>query len=123
MPTPPKLAAWLLNQFVADEALIGDLVERYHGGRSVVLFWKQVLWAIAIGNLKEIRTEKLRVPVESVEFNPKALLVFVAATGAILYGLEHPSGVVAVFVFAFLFGGLWRLIPEHWLTKRERPTR
>jgi hypothetical protein len=42
MPTPPltKLAAWLLSQFIADEALIGDLVERYHEGRSDVWFWR-----------------------------------------------------------------------------------
>jgi len=48
-PPPPKLAAWLLCQFTAEEALIGDLIERYHEGRSEVWFWKQVLWTIAIG--------------------------------------------------------------------------
>jgi hypothetical protein len=118
---PPMLAAWLLSQLTADEALIGDLVERYQDRRSAVWFWKQVLWTLAISSVQKIRTNRCRLSFRSMEFNPKALWVSVVAISAIQYASEHPSGVVAVFVSALLFWG--RLIPEHWLTKRERPTR
>jgi len=120
MPAPPKVAAWLLRYFRADESLVGDLIERYERRPSAMWLWKQVLWAIAVINVQKIRTKNLRLSFQSTEFNPKALLVSVGATGAILYALEHPSGVVAVFVGAFLFGGLWRLIPDRWLTRQNR---
>ena len=123
MPTPPKLAAWLLSQFTSDEALIGDLLERYHEGRSEVWFWKQALWTIAIGKVREIQTQKLQRLFQSTEFNAKGLIVSGVAIGVIVYTIEHPSGVVAVLVGAFLGGGLWRLIPDRWLTRRERLTR
>ena len=122
-PTPPKLATWLLSRFTTDEALMGDLVERYQARQSAVWFWKQVLWAIVIGNVRQIQTKQVHRLFQSTTFNPKGLIVSVVATGLILHAIGHPTGVVAVLVGAFLFGGLWRLIPDRWLTKPERPTR
>jgi hypothetical protein len=55
---PPSLAIWLLQHArpgTDNEALTGDLIERFREGRSRGWFWKQVLIAIAVGILSEIR--------------------------------------------------------------------
>jgi hypothetical protein len=53
----PKRAVWLLQHVCPgdNEALTGDLVERFHEGRSSGWFWEQVLIAITAGVLTEIR--------------------------------------------------------------------
>jgi len=55
---PPRSAIWLLRHACPgshNPALTGDLVEEFHEGRSRGWFWKQVLIAIAVGLLGEIR--------------------------------------------------------------------
>ena len=54
---PPELAIWLLKHVCPgdQEALTGDLVERFCEGRSPGWVWKQVLVAIAIAMLTGIR--------------------------------------------------------------------
>jgi len=55
---PPKPAIWLLQHARPgndNEALTGDLIERFREGQSRAWFWKQVLIAIAVGILSEIR--------------------------------------------------------------------
>jgi hypothetical protein len=55
---PPAVAAWLLRTFGAGSAiddLLGDLSEEYAAGRTAWWFWWQVLAAIAISLIKEIR--------------------------------------------------------------------
>jgi len=55
---PPTRAIWLLQHACPrsdNEALTGDLIERFREGQSRVWFWKQVLIAIAVGVLGEIR--------------------------------------------------------------------
>jgi hypothetical protein len=54
---PPVIATWLLNHLFADknEALAGDLVEEYFGGRSAGWYWRQVMAAIAIGGAQRAR--------------------------------------------------------------------
>ena len=55
---PPRLALWLLRHTCPgnhDRALAGDLVEQYSAGRSPAWFWRQVLIAIALGVLSEMR--------------------------------------------------------------------
>lgn len=57
-PRPPRSAIWLLRHMRPgkhNQALTGDLVERFQEGRSQGWFWKQVLIAIAVGVLSEIR--------------------------------------------------------------------
>jgi hypothetical protein len=54
----PALALWLLRHACPgrdNEALTGDLLERFHEGRSRAWFWKQVVVAIAVGILVECR--------------------------------------------------------------------
>ena len=55
---PPALATWLvehLNPGSCNEALIGDLLEQFSQGRSVTWYWRQVLFVILLGFLKEWR--------------------------------------------------------------------
>jgi hypothetical protein len=55
---PPGGAIWLLRHLgraSRNEALTGDLIEEFREGRSPGWFWKQVLIAIAVGVLSEIR--------------------------------------------------------------------
>ena len=55
---PPKTAMWLLRHACPgshNQALTGDLVEKFREGRSAGWFWKQVVIAIAVGILGEIQ--------------------------------------------------------------------
>jgi hypothetical protein len=55
---PPAFAAWLLCTFGAGSTtddLLGDLTEEYAAGRSYLWFWWQVLAAIPISLMNEVR--------------------------------------------------------------------
>ncbi|HLH52932.1 MAG TPA: hypothetical protein VKY92_04880 [Verrucomicrobiae bacterium] len=57
MTRPPRLAKWLLTHFGCspnNDAVIGDLDERYRQGRSNTWYWRQVLLAIITGAFQEI---------------------------------------------------------------------
>jgi hypothetical protein len=59
---PPKTATWLLRHFGCspnNDALIGDLNERYRRGHSGIWYWTQVLRAIVISLAQEIGGHKL----------------------------------------------------------------
>lgn len=57
---PPKLAKWVLKHFgSANEALAGDLIEEYVQGRSAAWYWRQVLIAVLIGCVSQVRRHKL----------------------------------------------------------------
>jgi hypothetical protein len=61
---PPKVARWLLNHCGCspnNESVIGDLDERYCGGRSAVWYWRQALVAVAVGFFSEVRMHKALV--------------------------------------------------------------
>jgi preprotein translocase subunit SecY len=50
---PPALATWLLKRASrGNEALVGDLLEEYRRGRSVVWYWRQVLTTVVVGRSK-----------------------------------------------------------------------
>lgn len=53
--SPPSVATWMLEHMTANEALAGDLLEDFLGGRSRGWYWRQVLGAIAIRCTREIR--------------------------------------------------------------------
>ena len=58
---PPRLARWLLQRFGCsrnNEAVIGDLDERYCIGRSAGWYWHQALVALAVGFFREVRLHK-----------------------------------------------------------------
>lgn len=54
---PPRGALWLLQHASPgnNEALAGDLIERFREGRTRAWFWKQVLIAFAVGVLCAIQ--------------------------------------------------------------------
>lgn len=55
---PPLIARWILERLVPsdrDDALAGDLHEEFCSGRSAGWYWRQVLSALAIRSLREIR--------------------------------------------------------------------
>jgi hypothetical protein len=59
---PPGIARWLLRHFGSssnNEAVIGDLNERYLHGQSRVWYWRQVAVAIVVSTFKDIRNHKL----------------------------------------------------------------
>ncbi len=56
--SPPRFAIWILEHLIPggrNEALTGDLFEDFNAGRSRGWYWRQVLSAIAIGFLREVR--------------------------------------------------------------------
>jgi hypothetical protein len=58
---PPKLARWLLNQLGCspnNEAVIGDLDERYRQGHSHIWYWRQALAAIVSGFVALVRNNR-----------------------------------------------------------------
>ena len=62
-PQPPVVASWLLRRLCdgKDEALIGDLLEKFRQGRSGAWFWRQALVAIAFRVLAELRLRWTRI--------------------------------------------------------------
>jgi hypothetical protein len=53
---PPVAANWLLNHLTPgerNEALAGDLLEEFQDGRSIGWYWSQVLFAVALGWVRE----------------------------------------------------------------------
>jgi hypothetical protein len=59
---PPRIASWLLRNFGCspnNDAIIGDLNEKYQGGQSRFWYWRQSLVAIVAGLWNEFRTHKL----------------------------------------------------------------
>ena len=61
LTAPRKIARWLLNHFGCspnNDAVIGDLDERYCRGRSGGWYWRQALVALAVGFTSEVRMHK-----------------------------------------------------------------
>lgn len=59
---PPIVATWLLRHFGCspnNDAVIGDLNERYRRGRSRLWYWRQVTVAIVVSTFKDILSHKL----------------------------------------------------------------
>lgn len=59
---PPKLATRILQTFnchPGDEAILGDLEERYQQGRTRTWYWNQIIRTIAVGIFHDIRSHKL----------------------------------------------------------------
>jgi preprotein translocase subunit SecY len=50
---PPALATWLVKRAArGNEALVGDLLEEFHRGRSSVWYWRQALTTVVVGRAK-----------------------------------------------------------------------
>ena len=89
---PPRGATWLLERFAPNnDALTGDLAEEYRSGRSSGWYWKEVLSAIVIGFISDIRAHKL-------------LTVRALAIGwATIYVLFRTEGLLTGKYLGFLF--------------------
>jgi len=58
---PPRFAAWLLQQFgcsVDNDAVLGDLAERYREGKAPAWYWRQTLTAIVVSTFEDIQARK-----------------------------------------------------------------
>jgi hypothetical protein len=89
MPTPPKLATWLLLTLGAGEHLepaIGDLQERFRKHHSRWWYWRQIFLAIAVSATEEIRARKL-LAVRAVLVGWLALFATVWFLGLLRYTL------------------------------------
>ena len=81
----PRLASWLLRRFVAGphrESLFGDLDEQFMRGRSSLWYWRQVLSAILVGVVQELR-EEWRLAIGSVVLTWVIVIVWVESTLAL----------------------------------------
>lgn len=58
---PPRIATWMLKHFGSgpnNDAVLGDLAERYVQNDSAMWYWRQAIKAIPVSFLKEIRGHK-----------------------------------------------------------------
>jgi hypothetical protein len=61
---PPALATWLLDHLVPggmSDALAGDLLEQFGQQRSAAWYWRQVLVAILVSFLRELRVRSIAI--------------------------------------------------------------
>jgi hypothetical protein len=82
---PSRLATWLLQRWGSGpkpEALTGDLIEQYQRGRSHAWYWRQVLRAILVGAIQDLRDHKL-VAVRSLAICWTALFFLSSFTEAL----------------------------------------
>lgn len=64
---PPALAVWMLEHLTQGgkkESLIGDLLEEFRDGRSASWFWRQVVAAIAVSFLNQLRAHWLTLSIQ-----------------------------------------------------------
>ena len=108
---PPLFAARLLKRLVPardHDALLGDLNEEFQRGRSVLWYWAQILAAIVVGSLKDLRTHPI-VAARAVVTGLIAQMLLVIALSAL------PSVLTGA---GFMWGGNWIGLPSpaywHW---------
>jgi hypothetical protein len=80
---PPRLAAWLLERLASGptrESLIGDLEEKYRGGRSAVWYWRQAIVAMLLSAGRDIRDHRL-IALRAVVITWMFLIPWVFFTG------------------------------------------
>jgi hypothetical protein len=98
---PPSLATWLLEHLVRREdidALAGDLMEEFGRGRSARWYWYQVLVALLVSFLEELRTGWI------------AILFAVVVSGTFPYKqIWHSSEFERVFRWGIRFPWPWSM--------------
>ena len=57
--TPSPLAMWAARHVIADEALVGDLLQEMDRGRGALWFWRQLSIAAAMAGLRLVREHKV----------------------------------------------------------------
>lgn len=96
---PPLLATWMLRRLIVgphSEALQGDLLEGWRGGRSKAWYWRQVLIAIS--------------PVARISVNPSIRLWATVAVLAIVV-LAYLLIITLAVVLANHEKWWWPLVP------------
>ena len=93
-----------------NDAVIGDLDERYRHGRSPLWYWRQILTAIAIGLFQEVWRDKARtLAALGVGWSMLALYQFIRHRLLPVIEFElSPQLALAQYVFS-------RLLPRDWL--------
>lgn len=76
-----NVATWLLTRAGLDDALVGDLIEQRHAGRSRIWFWRQVVIAILVGALR------------GFSFRPFLILLMALNALVFFFGAIFHSGV------------------------------
>ena len=116
---PPSFATKLLESLVpqrTSEALLGDLIEQYEGGRSRTWYWRQVILALVISAGREGRTRKLQA-VSAI------VIGYVTARVALLFhdvaGCAIRGGLQAYLVFLPL--AFFSAAASGWIVRRSHP--
>jgi hypothetical protein len=109
----PRLASWLLRRVVSGpkrESLIGDLDEQFARGHSSLWYWRQVLSAILVGVIGDLREHPVLV-IRSVVLTWAVVIAWVESTLALYLWVSEnwvnawvPSSGV-LFEFWHPFGG------------------
>ena len=117
---PPSLATRLLESLGpqrTSEALLGDLIEQYEGGRSRTWYWRQVILALVISAGREVRTSKLQAV--------SAILVGYLTGASLCY---FTTSLAARFVgsytaayFVFLPLAFFSAAASGWIVRRSHP--
>jgi hypothetical protein len=93
---PPRVATWLLRHLGCsqeNEAVVGDIIERYQQGHSRLWYWWQVAVAIVTGFVTEVRLHKLVIV--------RGLLVGSAFQVIFSYGMHHINHLIFRYLLSF----------------------
>lgn len=129
MNQPPALAHWLLRHFgcsANNEAVVGDLDERYRNGRSRRWYWSQVLIALIVGFIEDIWRHKLfalRVVFVGMLFLHLIAGMLFPAFGRLIFGFvlatTKSDGQLPLWIYiAFALVACLTGVTSGWLTGR-----
>ena len=121
---PPSLATKLLESLVphrTSEALLGDLIEQYQGGRSRRWYWWQVILALVISAGGEGRTRKLQaVRAVVVGYVTGASLCYFTTSLAGRF-VGRFVGVYTAYYLVFLPLSFFSAAASGWIVRRSHP--
>jgi hypothetical protein len=90
-----------------EEAIVGDLLEEYQHRRSPVWYWRQVIVAIAVGALRDLRSHKgaaVCAIVVGVSIVNIPFVVLISSPAARLSGLPVPVSVQIIAAQMLMIG-------------------
>ena len=93
--TPPRLAVLLLELFVGNEPLAGDLEEEYRAGRSRAWYWRQVAASVWAGPLRDFDVHELfavqRMPMQVIMLGLVSICAVFTVKLIGVWAIEHDS--------------------------------
>jgi hypothetical protein len=122
----PVVVNWLLNRLIAGaqaEAIVGDLLEQWRGGRSQLWFGRQMLAALVICIWREVYTHKM-VSMSGILIGMLSLWCFAAlmalalsSIGLLVYAVDWRwPHYIQLFSIAFVYAGA-----SGWIVRRLHP--